>query len=672
MQNIVTIFSNGIADFRRVVKSKAEPQTLSLPVKKEHVGDLLATLTPLGPIKLLEPPSYEPDNDQHSLALNPAEIYTDMAVKLSGAKVRLIRLDGQNIEGRLAGLHSSESVVNNEIVKTNSIVVIDSGISIFTPLDKIAKLVFLDDEVKAEIAKALERNYQKIKPGSTFVTLKVQTINKAEDGVLQYALPAAAWKISYRLRDPGTGKLTLEGLAIVDNNTDEDWNDFALSVVTGDPITFSTDLAAVKTPHRQQVNFVADQAQGAVVVGREFASSHSHSRRAMTKSAMAFAACAAPAGGGLERSADYEADYEAEKLVGDVNYASLQSFNQSAFEANAEITEVGDYSVFSAKDPVTIASKKSALVPVFSLQLNDAKKVLHYKRANDAERAFRSILFTNESEFTLGRGPCTVVEKSIHQGEADFPASKPGEKSVVPYARDTTVRFLHQQGSMNQKRSSISTSDGVLNIKVVNTVDVTYRLINTREEAFLVNLDHDFVLGTEAKATAVLERTDDSNEEWENTFAEEVLKTGRRFEFTLPPKGNLTFTVKENQVVANEIKIGSYSTLVSYLSGTKLLDNPSVKKCAEIQEKIDEAGKKGEALETEHEKIDARQERLRKNLTAGGHDESTAEWKSELAKNEKRLQVIEDKEQPELQKEIDKLQKALKKALKEVEASLTE
>src|SRR5205823_5616151 len=53
------------------------------------------------------------------------------------------------------------------------------------------------------------------------------------------------WKTSYRLLLPSGGandKPKLQGWAIVENQTDNDWNDVQLSLVSGRPISFVQDL----------------------------------------------------------------------------------------------------------------------------------------------------------------------------------------------------------------------------------------------------------------------------------------------------------------------------------------------------------------------------------------------------------------------------------------------
>lgn len=110
------------------------------------------------------------------------------------------------------------------------------------PLFLHSNIQFTDEEVQSEVNKALERNFQMIKPDSDFIKFTIESEKEDARATVQYTIPTPAWKSTYRLRDTKEGKYELEGLALVDNNTDEDWNDFILSVVTGRPITFETDI----------------------------------------------------------------------------------------------------------------------------------------------------------------------------------------------------------------------------------------------------------------------------------------------------------------------------------------------------------------------------------------------------------------------------------------------
>ena len=50
------------------------------------------------------------------------------------------------------------------------------------------------------------------------------------------------WKTSYRLVLGKDGKPYLQGWAVVENPTDEDWSDVKMALISGRPISFKMDL----------------------------------------------------------------------------------------------------------------------------------------------------------------------------------------------------------------------------------------------------------------------------------------------------------------------------------------------------------------------------------------------------------------------------------------------
>ena len=53
-----------------------------------------------------------------------------------------------------------------------------------------------------------------------------------------YMIPTPVWKSSYRLVFDDKSESTLEGWAIIDNTTGEDWTNVRLAVVSGRPVSF--------------------------------------------------------------------------------------------------------------------------------------------------------------------------------------------------------------------------------------------------------------------------------------------------------------------------------------------------------------------------------------------------------------------------------------------------
>ena len=91
---------------------------------------------------------------------------------------------------------------------------------------------------------------------------------KERDVTASYMIPAPVWKSSYRLifgDKAGDKAPMLEGWAIVDNTTGEDWTKVQLSLVSGRPISFISQLYAPKYVTRPSAELADDTAAQAVV-----------------------------------------------------------------------------------------------------------------------------------------------------------------------------------------------------------------------------------------------------------------------------------------------------------------------------------------------------------------------------------------------------------------------
>jgi len=74
------------------------------------------------------------------------------------------------------------------------------------------------------------------------------------DVVLTYVTEAPVWKPSYRIAISDTGKVMLEGWAIVDNTSGEDWKDVKVGVGSSSALSFRYDLWSVRTVERETLH----------------------------------------------------------------------------------------------------------------------------------------------------------------------------------------------------------------------------------------------------------------------------------------------------------------------------------------------------------------------------------------------------------------------------------
>ena len=88
--------------------------------------------------------------------------------------------------------------------------------------------------------------------GGAFLVMKLQLPSKDKaDVILTYVTEAPAWKPSYRVVVGDKGKVMLEGWAIVDNTSGEDWNGVLVGVGSSSALSFKYDLWSVRQVQRE-------------------------------------------------------------------------------------------------------------------------------------------------------------------------------------------------------------------------------------------------------------------------------------------------------------------------------------------------------------------------------------------------------------------------------------
>lgn len=664
-QNRVTIFSNGIADFRRGFKTSGK-EKISIPVKKDHIGDVLASLNVYGSVKLTTPPSFTPQNEiSGKLELDSSSIELDLGRKLVGAQVTIAK-NGGEIKGKLMGLSVEERSTGGEATRDYSYCVLTSGGGVERiKLTQVQKLTFDEEQVKDEIQKSLQRSFESIRPHATHVNLEVEPQEEGKETTfnIHYTLPAAAWKTSYRIRRPTDGAAMLfDAFAIVDNNTEEDWKEATIAVVTGQPITFSTDLADSKTPSRSKINVVADFAAGAVEPEAGY------SAKAMRRSVRTMS-------GGmqtkstnmlLESDVDCEAGERSESIMLAACAAPQDFEEEAAFTADTEVREVGDFSIFESSSPMNIGAGESATFPICNTTLEDASSILYYDARRGEERAYRAIRFKNETDQSLGRGVCTVIEKGTYSGSCVVPNCKPGEVNMLPHAVETGVRIRREVTPTDATLSSIKISDGIVVTQYRQAAQIDYRISNSKDEDFNLSIDHYFAFGKGTEASCKLQRGEETTELVES----ELLKNGKRFAFQLLKNENVVVTVKETFLDSQRITFNTNWVQTAIISSKHpLTEDKELATCIELQQELDELQREYQKEQRRANTAESKQERVIQLLES---DKDNADWKKDLSESETTIREVQEKKLPALQDKKEELQQKLQSALSAVTTQWSE
>ena len=90
--------------------------------------------------------------------------------------------------------------------------------------------------------------------GGDNLTMELTVPNERDaDVMMTYVTEAPAWKPSYRVKIEPGGKVGLEGWAVVDNTSGEDWRNVLVGVGASSALAFRYDLWSVRTIAREQL-----------------------------------------------------------------------------------------------------------------------------------------------------------------------------------------------------------------------------------------------------------------------------------------------------------------------------------------------------------------------------------------------------------------------------------
>lgn len=635
--NSVTLYSNGTAVVRREYQfNGTRSLQISIPVKKSDLDDVITSLSIFGDVAMTSPPMYVSSNaGGGTLTLDSTDVLREIATKLSGAVVEIDA--GTSYLGKLLGLHQQRRECHGSIIKQFRLVILtEKGIQQVNE-EAITAIRFTDDVIQAEIDKALQANFNQVKPNSCQIGMTLQTNSEATSALVQYAIPVASWKCRYQVR-MSASRMELEGHAIVDNDTEDDWTNARMTLVTGEPITFSTDIAESYRPNRKHIHLVPRHTTGAV-----FAENGLCLDMKMSDS-------------------DDETVCFSEEVPDDAllmqaapSFGSLKQADQ----AQSEMRESGDFSLFQSPNPITLAAGQSAIIPLFRTEITEAESVLFYNEEADQLRPFRAVRLKNSTTHSLGRGVCEVFQETDFQGKCILESTKPGEEVLLIHAKETGVRVFKEVSRPESRRLAIKISEGTIYYEVLNKQNVVYRVLNSHPKTFSLEIEHprcwqDSKLSVSASI---------------GNCGIVDIPNGQRIQTTLQENGSLSVTVVEEQLEQQAYSLDMHWLHQSLIEiNAPASRSKDLQKCIKLQEEVDRLQSELQEHEEAAKAWEEEQKRLLKLIPAA-HAEQANEWRTDLATAEKELREIRKTMIPRLKRQIQEARSTVQSALRSLEFS---
>src|SRR5207247_2486377 len=159
------------------------------------------------------------------------------------AEVALANAGAGTLSGTIVGVEHQQQVVNKEAVAQPVLNLWCSDGMRGVKLSEVQRVRFLNPTLDSEFKKALET--LALSHDTQKKAVSIRCVGEGKRRVrVGYVVENPIWKTSYRLVLPSKGdeKPYLQGWAVVENPTDEDWNTVRMALVSGRPISFQMDL----------------------------------------------------------------------------------------------------------------------------------------------------------------------------------------------------------------------------------------------------------------------------------------------------------------------------------------------------------------------------------------------------------------------------------------------
>src|ERR1017187_2744922 len=375
----VILYKHGIGFFERS-GTLGPGESARLDFNSSDMNDVLKSLTLEerggGKISGLRYDSMDPLS--HRLADFPFQIGDDQSLaaifgRLQGSRVEL-KFGNDTVAGAIVGgrvVAGTDKQAEREFLT----LLLDSGDIRTLDLAAASGIRFTDPKLQANFkdylaAVAAARSKDK---RSVYID---STDARQRDIVASYTIPAAVWKSSYRLMLGDKGQPTLEGWAIVDNTTGEDWTKVQLSLVSGRPISFISQLYAPKYVQRPSAELADDNAARPVVHDEAFSASAGLAGFGGGGGRGGRGVVGGPTGG---RPAPPPPAPMQMAMMGRNSVDQMEQVKvaPSTIVASASAGELGELFEYPIAQPVTIRKDESAMLP-FLQQAIEGRKLLIY------------------------------------------------------------------------------------------------------------------------------------------------------------------------------------------------------------------------------------------------------------------------------------------------------
>jgi hypothetical protein len=620
----VVLYKHGVGYFERE-GPLAPGESARLDFKAEEMNDVLKSLTVNdngGKVTAVRYDSNIPLDqklNEFPFRISPGEPLSAVLDQLKGARLEMEfgprKVSGGIVSARLIP-GDKERAEHEQLT-----LLMDSGELRNVDMSAASALRFTDPKLQLQFKDylgALTSSRSKDKR-SVYID---STDSKSREVRASYIMPMPAWKSSYRLLFADAApQPTLEGWAIVDNTTGEDWTNVHVSLISGKPISFVSELYNPKYIHRASAELPEDQAvaptvhtgavMGAIMGGLPSAAPP----RAMDKLGEG-----GGIGGGVYRPS-----------AG----LSMQEQMKSSVSPAGTATEIADLFEYSISSPVSVKKNESAMLP-FLQQKVTARKLIIYSDQSKPNPLSAAEL-TNTSGRTLDGGPITVYDSGAYAGEALVETIKSSDKRFISYGVDLGTRISANLNSQTTNVRELHAHDGLLVTRSALVQKKVYAIRNVDNRIKTLIIEHplraNFHLIDTAKPA-------------------ETARDLYRFEVKVPANGSVDFPVTEENIYDQQTSVSSLTpdALLVYVRNKAISDaaRRQLQQITDLKTQIANLDAEKRKLDSDVQGITRDEDRNRQNIASlsavSGQQQMVQDYARKLSDQETQIAKARDRQ----------------------------
>ena len=667
----VIIFKHGVSYYILEGKLKGS-NTFELEFKIDEMNDILKSIFVLDTSEkgYISSISYdaalETSQLLKSIMINipDKDSFSSLVTQIKGADVNITIGGAKKVTGKIMGIEYVEKLSKVEKI-TEKILILLQDDEVITKYNfsEIRSFEIINEEIKKDLKFFLDTVIAGKKKDAKKIIINCESggDDEVERNIsVSFIREAPIWKTSYRLimskKQAMEQKCLISGWGLIENTTNQDWEEIKLSLVAGLPVSFIYSfyrpifiqrpviqppkiLSARPTEIEEGLDldefddYAMESTLEAPMVKREM----------KPRKKMAF--------GGVRRSGK----------VGIMADASSGGISDAAFlkklksQTKTQTKDLGELFEYNISNPVSIKRKQSALVPILT-ELIKAKRVLLYNKNEHDKNPNACLEITNNTNLTLERGPSTIIYDDNLAGEAMIPFLNKGDTRLLNYAVEQAVVIMHEEESENLSVHRVTFGSGYSYEYYYTNLMITYKIKNKTDEEKELYLDHPKNSGYK-----FIEKPVDP-EETTNYW---------RFKITLKPKEAINFKLKEQLENYSSNYLWNYNKenllkRVGFYVKHKFIDpdlEERLKKIAELIQELQSFKVSRDKLNQERGTMTGEQSRLRENISVLGNDNQSISLK------ERYIKKLNDQESrfEEINKELKILDKKIIEINKNIE-----